>query len=201
MGADQLYDQSVQLKEGPESIPDSEGEEATPEEQQAYDEFVKDGFRVMYEGGEVKPRILELLDEDPADLIEVLGDEALKDFSPVVALAATATIIVLEVVRSTGEKDGTIILHGGKAIMEDIAEIAQKAGIRDYSEEEIGKAFHMAADLFRRAAEEEGLIELDEAKAEWEEIVAADKEGRLGEMIPALANVPEQPMEPPNGQP
>lgn len=177
---------------------DAEMEEATPEEQARYEEFVKAGYGVMYEGGEVNPAILKMLDEDPSDLMEVLQNaEEMQQFSPVVALAATAAIITLKACEETGEKDGAIIMHGGKAILEDIVEVAEKAGIREYSEDDMANAFRMGADLFREAAAEKGIIDLDQAKQEWGEIEAADKEGRLGEVMPQLAKA--QVMEEPEG--
>jgi hypothetical protein len=176
------------------TVPDDAGQAATPEEQEAYDEFVKTAYGMMYEGGEVKPEILKFLDEDPSDLIAVLGSpEELQQFSPIVALAATAAIITLKTCEQTGEKDGTIILHGGQEILEDVAEIARNAGIRDYSEEEMSEAFRMGADLFREAGAEQGIVNLDEAKSEWGEITAADKEGRLGEVIPQFKGMEDQP--------
>ncbi len=114
-----------------ETVADDEGmEQATPEEQARYEEFVKTAFGEMYEGGKVNPAILKMLDEDPSDLMAVLENaEELQQFSPVVALAATATILTLNAAEATGEKDGAILLHGGKAILEDLVEIAEKAGI------------------------------------------------------------------------
>lgn len=183
-----------------ETVPEDAGvEEATPEEQARYEEFVKTGYGFMYEGGKFNPGVLKLLDEDPSDLMSVLENaEELQEFSPVVALAAAAALITLKACEKTGEKDGAIIMHGGKAILEDLVEIAGKAGMRDYSEEEMGQAFRMGADLFREAAAEQGIIDIEQAKGEWDEIVAADKEGRLGEVIPQLAGaeqmMPEEEM-------
>lgn len=197
-------EQPMPPEEQGETVPDDEqGEEATPEEQARYEEFVKTGYGLMYKGGEINPNILKMLDDDPSDLMSVLQNtEEMQDFSPIVALAATATIITLKACEQTGEKDGAIIMHGGKAILEDLVEIAGKAGVKDYSEDEMANAFRMGADLFREAAAEKGIVNLDEAKQEWGEIETADKEGRLGDVLPHLANaqVKEEPMgEAPNG--
>lgn len=186
------------------TVANVEGEAATPEEQAAYDEFVKEGLRLLYEGGEVRPSVLKLLDDDPSDLMAVLENaEELQQFSPVVALAAAAALITLQVAKETGQTEGVILLHGGQALLEELAELAQQAGIYDYSEDEMGMAMRMAADLFREAAADEGIINLDEAKEEWGEIVQADQEGRLGDVLPQLANAevaqpPQQ--EVPDGQ-
>lgn len=166
----------------------------TPEEQAAYEEFVLNGYELLYEGGEVRPGILELLDEKPDDLMAVLGNVELERFSPVVALAATTTIVVLELVRRYGEDqpDGAIILHGGKDLLEELAEIAGLYGSHDYSEEEMSEAFRMGADLYREAAADIGLVDLDALKAEFAEIVAADREGRSAELLPGLDRQPQR---------
>lgn len=175
------------------TVPDDQGEQATPEEQAKYEEFVKTGYGMMYAGGKVSPAVLKMLDDDPTDLIAALGNgDEFKQFSPLVALAATAAIITLKVCEKTGEKDGAIIMHGGKAIMEDLVEVAGKAGIKDYSEEEMNQAFHMGADLFRHAAESKGILDMSQAKEEWGQITAADKAGKLDDLIPQLKGAEPQ---------
>lgn len=196
---------AMPAEEQGETVPDDEGaEQASPEEQAKYEEFVKTAFGFMYKGGKVNPGILKMLDDDPSDLMQVLdGAEELKQFSPVVALAATAAILTLKACEETGEKDGAIILHGGQAILEELVELAgkEKAGIRDYSEEEMGQAMHMGADLFRHAAEKSGIVDVEEAKKEWGEIETADKEGRLGDVIPQFAGAEQAQAQQPEQQP
>ena len=175
-----------------DEVPDEEAN-VTPEEQAAYEEFVLNGYELLYDGGKVRPGILELLDENPEDLLAVIENVDLEQFSPVIALAATATIVVLEVVRRYGEEqpDASIILHGGKDLLEELAEIAGLYGSHDYTEQEMTDAFRMGADLYREAAADMGLVNLDALKAEFEEIVAADREGRTAEVLPGLEQQPE----------
>lgn len=188
---DPAADQQDPLAQEEGTVSDSEGGEPASEEEQAqYEAFVKDGLVLIYEGGEVRPGILELLDEDPADLIDVLGEvRELQDLTPSVRLAATAAIVVLEMVRRAGENRPAddVIYQGGKEILEDLANLATEAGIHDYSEEEINQGFLMAVDLYREAAAKEGLLDMNALKGQFDEIVTADKEGRLGEVLPELA--------------
>jgi len=192
-------------------VGDEEGlDQATPEEQDAYEGCVLAGLELIYEGGEARPAILKLLDDDPSDLKAALG-EAYPDNDAnwqgrehILTLAAAATILTLkvtsQVAEETGERpDGVVIFHAGRALLEELAELSEKAGQRAYDESEIGEAFRVGADLFREAAADSGLIDLDSAKEDWDEVVQADHEGRLGEMLPQLADaVPEEeaPMEP-----
>jgi len=177
-----------------ERVGDDEGAEASPEEQAAYDEFVTAGMELLYRGGEVLPSIPKMLDEDPSDLMEVLGDvPELKEFTPLVALSATAVVVVLQVVRSMEEKPGgDIILNGGKELFEQIVEIAdaqrEKNGQPEITEQEMNRAWFMAMDLYREAAKAEGLIDEDALKADFEEIKAEDQaaaaEEAQGGMMP-----------------
>lgn len=181
---------------------DADEEQASPEEQAAYEEFVKEGYRLLYEGGEVKPGILKLLDDEPTDLKQALG-ESLPADSPVwtekqhiITLAATTVVVTLQVVTEWKEREGElpvadVVFHGGAALLEDLAELAAKRGMHDYSEEEIGEAFRMAADIYREAASAAGLLDMEPLKAEWDELVAADKEGRVGDLLPPLRQFDE----------
>lgn len=174
-----------QAEPDPDVVSDDEGDEpATVEEQHAYDGFMNDALEIIYGSGEVKPGILKLLDDDPSDLREALGDSpVLQEFGPGVALAATAVIVVLEIVRAGAEEGipDSVILHGGKAVLEELAEVAEKAGIRDFSEDELNKSFFIALDLYRETAEAEGLLDPSQLKEEFGAIKAADAEGLFGQ--------------------
>lgn len=185
------------------TVPDEEGEAASPEEQADYEALVTVALEAIYEGGKVRTSILELLDEDPKDLKAMFGealpldepaDPARPDGptiwqaqGPVIALAATGVALMLESLRRLGRQpEGHVILHAGKAIVEELGEVAASAGRKDYSEDELGEAFRKGADLFREAAGAAGMIDMDAVREEFGEIVAADKEGRLGEVVPGL---------------
>lgn len=163
----------------------------TPEEQAAYDRFVLDGMSLIYAGGKVRQSILELLDEDPADLVAILGDVGeLKQFSPVAALAATTVVLVLELLRRAGDRkpDDAVILHGGKELLEELAHLAGEAGIHDFGQNELNRAFLIGMDLWRECAATAGLIDLGQLKAEFAEIRTADAEGRLGDLLAVPAD-------------
>lgn len=188
-----------------DTVTDDEGtEQATPEEQAQYDAFVKMGRSLIGDGGE---KLLDMLDEDPADLIKILGDaETLRDPSPAVTLAATAVIVVMEAIRRSPEKpDDAVILHGGKELLETIAQLGSDAGGHDYSQDEMNQAWLHAQDLYRETASAAGLIDDDALKQQFDEIVTSDKEGRLGKVLPGLdkaeiATTDDQPAEAPAGE-
>lgn len=185
----------------------------SPEEQAAYTDLVVTAKELLYSGGKVRPEILAMLDEDPSDLKEVLGasaevweqpspDDPNKTVwqaqQPLFALAATCVVVLLEAVQKTGimekapEDAGSIILHAGQEVMEDIAELAQRVGLYDYSEAELAEAFRKGADLYRDAAAEAGLVNMDEAAGEFEQITNASREGRTDELLPGLEEAAAQ---------
>lgn len=170
------------------------------DEQAQYDGFVHDGYLILYtKDGKVSPGILALLDNDPTDLINALGDIgelASEKFNPRVALAATAATVVLEIVRKRsaeggeGKPEGDIIFHAGEAIFEDIAQIANKAGVNHYDQEDVNAAWLIAMDIYRAAATEQGLLDEGEASQDWADIVDADRQGpeALEAMLPGITS-------------
>jgi hypothetical protein len=160
-----------------------EGEEkASPEEQKEYEGFVLAAMEIIYGGGKVKPEILKLLDDDPADLKAELGDsEEFQQFSPSVALAGAAVVVVLELVKKAdGNVTDSVVLHGGKEILEELGHIATEAGIHDFSDDELNKAFYIALDLYRETATAQGLLDPSQLKEEFGQIKAADEQGAFG---------------------
>jgi hypothetical protein len=187
-----------------DTVSDDEGtEQATPEEQAQYDTFVKLGDKLISEGGE---KILDLIDEDPADLLKILGDiPELRDPTPSMTLAAAAVIVVMETIRRSPEKpDDLIIMHGGKELLETLAQLGADSGGHDYSQDELNQAWLHGQDLYRETASAAGLIDDDALKQQFDEIVTSDKEGRLGQTLPALDKAEvatdEQPEEAPAGE-
>lgn len=167
-------------------------EPATPEEQAQYDAFVKEGMKLIYAKGQVNPGILKLLDDDPQDLIAILGEEVGQDFSPVIALAATATIVVLEVVRRADPKpEGEIIMHGGAEILEDLADLAGQPGpdgqpIHTYTEDDVNQAMIHAVNLYRITATQAGMLDEEALAQEFADILNAQEDGTLGKMLPGI---------------
>lgn len=177
---------------------DSGGEESnvSPEEQKQYDTFMEKAADIIYgdKEGEVMPEILASLKpasepaEDPAG-----GNPA------VLALANTATQIVqkLDVAsKEAGQQvSDDVLYHGGAEVIELLAEIAEAAGIHEYTEEEINGALIQAVDNYRPIAEEMGRTDADTLKKQFGEVVAADEQGKLGQVVPGLGQEEQSPAE------
>lgn len=163
------------------------------EEQREYERFVETGLELIYGGGKVRPGILKLLDDEPSDLIAALGDqvpELRERFSPVIALAATAVIVTREVVNLLPEKpDGAVLMHGGKALLEDLANLAEEAGQPEFTQDEISQAYLHAVDLYQAVASATGEMDTEAASQEFASILNAQEQGRLGEVLPGLGDM------------
>lgn len=185
--------------QGPDEVGDEEGLQpnVSPDEQQEYEEFVLSGMALIYQKGEsddsaqVRPGILKLLDDDPSDLKGILKADELQQFSPLVAIAATTVIVVVEIQQLAKDEkpSDAVVMHGGAAILEELAEIWMRRNKQNLGEDDVHKALSMAADIYREVAADAGLIDLNALKDQFASLVKADKEGRLAEVSPDLAGI------------
>lgn len=171
-------------------------------EQESYEDFVYAGYALIYAKNSVRPEIKSFLDKDPSDLRSVLdklieeededGNPIEPEFTPMLTVAATAVIVVLQLMRLADDSDrpdDAVIFHGGRAIVEELAQIYGAQNKQELKQGEVNEAFAMAADLYREAAADAGLVNEEALKAAWGQIVAADKAGRLGEVLPQLEEI------------
>lgn len=196
--------------QGPEEVGDEEGmaPNVSPEEQQQYEEFVLSAMALIYDAAPdspdqaqgaapkgknavVRPGILKLLDDDPSDLRGILGNDELKQFSPLVAIAATAVIITVEIQKLAGDEKPAddIVMHGSAAIIEELAEIWMRRNKQEMSQDDIHKALSMAADIYREVGADAGLVDENALKDQFADLVKADKSGNLESVSPELAGV------------
>lgn len=164
--------------------PMDEESNVSPEEQELYDTFVKKSAELIYtDAGKINDGVLEALHIDTAELEN-------ESRARIMALANTGMQIVKKLDDSAREQGqdipDDILAHGGKEIIEELGELSSKAGIYDYSEEELSGAYFQAIDLYRDHAIESGRTSEETLKAQFAEIDEADKAGRLGDVLPGL---------------
>lgn len=174
----------------PTPAAEADDSNVSPEEQEAYDDFVLAAFALIYEKEAVRPNILKLLDEEPSDLMAVLSGVGEVEFTPTVAVAATAVVIIMQLVEIAGDEpiSDEVLFNGGAEIVEELVDISSRMG-NEFTEDETNKAFLQAADLYREVAASAGLVDKAELAGLFEEVAAADREGRLGEVLPELDKV------------
>ncbi len=167
-------------------LPDGEPN-VSPEEQAAYEKFMDNAFQLIYtdgeEGSTVEPGVLEALQIGPA--------ESEGGTNPaILALAQTAVTLVTKLDDSAREAGAPItddvLAHGGLAIIEELAEIADAAKIYDYTEEDMTGAYQQALDIYRPKAIADGRTSEETLKAQFAEINEAEAAGKLGDVLPGL---------------
>lgn len=173
----------------PMDADEDEGEPASPEEQAMYDTIVKKALGIIYpenQQGQVSPEILANLKGDfDTQVLSMFepAEPALTD-SPADTVAAVATLLAIMAEGSLGgPAPGEVMMHAGKAIVEEMIEVAEAAGLKDFTEEEMEGVFYRAIDLYRVASP---FVDQEALKAEFGKIVEADKAGQLGAVLPGL---------------
>jgi len=150
----------------------------SPEEQAQYDQFVNNGLSLIYDE-KTMPHIIKTLSA---------GD-------PVEGLAS-AVVLVVTRLQDSAEKAGRkigpdVLMHGGKELLEDLANLAGKAKIHDYNDDELQGAMFRALDLFREMQMKQGKIDKSAVERDMNMLVEADKSGRLAKNNPGLAQYSE----------
>jgi hypothetical protein len=180
MGATQAQP-TPQPQDGQPQGGDEEESNVTPEEQAEYEKFVTNGLHVIYSGGEegkgaaVRPDILHQLNQ---------GDD------PIGNLANT-TVRIVVMLQTSAQKandpvSDDVLMHGGKALLEELAEVSEAAGIHTYSEKEMEGAWYRGLDLWRDEETKAGNLNPDDLKEQFGQIQQADQEGKLNELLPGI---------------
>jgi hypothetical protein len=162
-------------------------EQASPEEQAQYEQFVNGMMAVVYpeqSPGEVNPAILaNLKGQFEPDALQIFeqAEPALTD-SPQDSLAATAVILTM-MGESQAEYTDDVVMHGGAATVEELIEVAEAAKIHDFSEEDIETVTYRAMDLYRIASPRADPAALSE---QFQMLMAANEQGNLGSVLPGL---------------
>lgn len=152
----------------------------SPEEQAAYDQFMDNAFKVIYD------------DKAAKQILGRIGQSG----NPIEGLA-TVTVQIVTRLADDARKQGNpvdpaILLHGGADIMSDIAELAGKAGVHNFTEEEIENSMYVAMDQYGTAEMEKGTLDKEAIKSDFQQMMEADKAGRIDELIPGLTEKANQ---------
>lgn len=156
---------------------DSEEANVSPEEQQAYDAFVNNAMEILYtEDGQVQPQVLQKLST---------GKKPLQTMAQ--TLVWLVTIIEEDAKRNNMNIENDVLFHASKEILEQLVEIAEAAKLHDFKQAEMQGIWYNALDLYREAnSDETGRFNPEEAKAAFEQLNEADKEGRANEVVPGF---------------
>ena len=158
---------------------DDEGS-VSPEEQAQYNEFVTNGMSLLHN------------EKALSGLLKAMKG----DGNPVEGLANTVASIVMRVEDSAQKKgieiSGDVIMHGGTELLEQAAELAEKAGVHKFSDDEIESALYLAMDIYRTTRQQQGKLPTEQFGQDMQELQAAEKDGSLEKMIPGIGKYAEQ---------
>lgn len=170
-----------------------EGEPATPEEQASYEQAMGLAMDVIYpkDSGKVSEGVLNHLSGQFNDGEEALFAQADPPLgqTPNDALSATAVMIVL-MIDAAAEQAGheipdASLMQAGQEILGDLAEVTEAMTKKEIDQDALDAAWYRAIDLWRTASPR-AARQQDSLKAGFEQVVAADKDGTLGQLIPGL---------------
>lgn len=153
---------------------DGEQSNVSPEEQAAYEQFVANGLKLIF-NEQTAPKLIASLQAEG---------------NPVHALA-NATVMIVQRLEQSAAKAGQtispdILMHGGAEIMSNIAELAKAAKIHEFSEEELESASYVAMDLYGDQAMKQGTLDKNAIAQDVQTIVQADQQGTLEQVVPGI---------------
>lgn len=187
---------------GPAASQDDQVPNVSPEEQAEYETFVTKASDIIHGGKseKVMPEILQAL--QPAK------EGATDKGNPAVLALAQTAVSVVQKLDDAATQAGTpisddVLYHGTTEVLGMLGDIAQAAGIHDYTEDEMGGAMFQAIDLYRPIAIETGRTSEETLKGQFGEVVQADEAGKLGDVLPGAGGttVGAAPVAPAQGDP
>lgn len=146
----------------------------SPEEQAQYDEWVTNGMKLIYNENTMD-QVLQTIESD-GDPVEGLGN----------AVAMVTMRLEDSAEKSGREISGDIKLNAATELLEQMADLTNEAGIHDFSEEELEAALYRGLDTYREVRQEQGRLPKEELTEDFAELVEADREGRIDEIVPGL---------------
>lgn len=166
------------------------GEPASPEEQAIY-KMVVDNAQDMSttDDREITPGVAtNLTGEFVPGILEMFdGVQPPIQKSPIDNLAVTAVSMALFIDASAKEQgvevSDEILYNAGSEIVEILAELAEAANIHQYSDQDMEGAWYRALDLYRQVGPR---ADQDALGEQFAVVANADKEGKLGELLPAI---------------
>lgn len=166
-------------QQAPAAPQQQEEPNVSPEEQQDYQRFVANGILAIY--------------SDPMHerVLQSLGGNA-----PAEALASTAATVVKQLessARGQGKQiSPDILLHGGKEIFEELADLQKEAGLGEVPDDQLEGAWYRALELYRGMAEADGSVDPNAVEQDMATLMAADREGQLDQVVPGLSSAAEK---------
>lgn len=167
--------------------------QADPEQQKVYEEFVAQAMLKVLYNEETMPTVLKTL--------EGAGD-------PVEGLASAAALITFQVAESAQAAgmpvNNDIVYNAGTEIFNQLADMADAAGIADFANDRdaLEAAYFRGLDRFRGLMEDTGRLDRDAAMRDVERLQGMSDSGELDALLrEAAENDPRMPAQGDEGGP
>lgn len=161
----------------------------SPEEQAQYDRAIENAAQLMFDvkTNDFRPGIVEAL--QATDTPPQEGAEQGQSQPPKILALANAAVMIVSKLDDSAREAGdpladSVLVEIGTDVVGMLAEQAEAQGVMEYSQDELDGAFITAADMYRAKAVADGRTDEDTLKGQWDELITADQEGRLGEVLP-----------------
>ncbi|WP_375188396.1 hypothetical protein [Sphingobium yanoikuyae] len=193
--------QPGQDQRDPSRYTDDSDNGVSPEEQAQYSQFEQNYMRLIYtDGGEVNPEVLKALQSGSGAQVDTQGEGTPPH---IMALASTAVTIVTKLDDSAREANkplsDDVLTQGGVAVIEELAEVAEAAGIHDYSEDELSGATAVAFDMYRDKAISDGRTDENTLKSQFDQVLSGEDRS-LEAMAGGGQQQPQEEAEPNGGR-
>lgn len=182
-------EEETPMPEGEDAAPE-DGVPATPEEQQAYEQFVANAMNLIYSEKNdyaMMKKIVERLR---------LGVDNEKTKDPIEALASVASNVFMRVVDSATKKgvqiNPDVMMQAGFDIVSDLADLSKRTKVYTYSTEEVEGAYYQAADMVRAQMQQAGMLDAEKSADELEMLRQAEEQGMLEDVLPGATQAAEK---------
>ncbi len=160
-----------QIPEADMPPPQQLGEDASPEEQDLYDRVVAMAITMIW-SKKMMPKTLKLIEQ---------SDDPVNAVAEVVSQVGTR-------VYSKAKKDGIdipgdILLHAGEEMVEEVINLAETAGVAEFTPQQAEAAFYAAADKFGQTGRKMGVYSDEQAQSDMAELDRMADAGELDEMV------------------
>lgn len=180
----------------PQGQPQDAGaaQDATPEEQAQYNQFVGRGMELIY-NEKMFPQVVEMLRGGGS---EGQGKEHTGSSGSAQGLAHATAMIITRVYKAATDAGAQlspdVLFHGGTEIFGQLAEISDKAGISDYANDRdaLEGAYFLAVDTAMEQLRKAGVVDEASAKQALEQLKSMDAKGALEPVFKELDAMDQQ---------
>ena len=139
---------------GAESAP----KQAAPEEQASYEAFIENGMLAIYD------------EKRSEQILKMLSGQ-----DPVTALSNTVLTVIHGLVDAATRKQqtppsDTVLIHGGYALLQELAQMGKSAGVLEITDEQINKAGEVAMQKYLEQGIRTGKVDVNQLASDYKQL-------------------------------